>query len=100
MGVCGKKSGCIRGLDLLVKDMLKLMELSTQTFSPIAKLASVQLFISMVAPYDWPLHQLDINNAFLHGDLHEKVYIEKPFGFVVQGEKRKVCHLRKSLYVL
>ncbi|XP_075074543.1 uncharacterized protein LOC142162130 [Nicotiana tabacum] len=41
-------------------------------FSPVAKLASVRLFISMAATYDWPLDQLDIKNAFLHGDLQEK----------------------------
>ncbi|XP_058003684.1 uncharacterized mitochondrial protein AtMg00820-like [Hevea brasiliensis] len=38
-------------------------------FSPIAKLASIQLFISLLATYDYPLHQLDIKNAFLHANL-------------------------------
>ena len=38
------------------------------TFSPIAKLTSIRLFISLPASYDWDLHQLDIRNAFLHGD--------------------------------
>ena len=41
----------------------------SDTFSPIAKLMSVRLFISLVAFYDWNLHQLDIKNVFLHGDL-------------------------------
>ena len=50
------------------------------TFSPIAKLTSVHLFISLVASYDWDLHQLDIKNAFLHGDLQEEVYMEQPSG--------------------
>ncbi|XP_075076631.1 uncharacterized protein LOC107793242 [Nicotiana tabacum] len=70
------------------------------TFSPVAKLASVRLFISMATTYDWPLHQLDIKNAFLHGDLQEEVYMEQPPGFVAQGECGKVCRLRKSLYGL
>ena len=39
------------------------------TFSPVAKLTSVRLFISLAASYDWDLHQLDIKNVFLHGDL-------------------------------
>ena len=46
------------------------------------------------------MHQLDIKNVFLHGDLQEEVYMEQPLGFVAQVEIGKVCHLRKSLYGL
>ncbi|QHO14032.1 Retrovirus-related Pol polyprotein [Arachis hypogaea] len=71
------------------------------TFSPVAKMASVRLFLSMAAIRHWPLHQLDIKNAFLHGDLEEEVYMEQPPGFVAQGESSGlVCHLRRSLYGL
>lgn len=52
------------------------------TLSPIAKLASVRLFVSLVAIYAWPPYQLDIKNTFLHSDLQEEVYIEEPLGFV------------------
>ena len=69
-------------------------------FSPVANLTSVCLFISFVASHDWDLHQLDIKNSFLHGDIQEEVYMEQPPEFVAQGETRKVCHLRKSLYGL
>ncbi|EOX92755.1 Cysteine-rich RLK (RECEPTOR-like protein kinase) 8 [Theobroma cacao] len=72
----------------------------SDTYSPVAKLTSVRLFISMAATYDWPLHQLDIKNALLHGDLQEEVYMEQPPEFVAQGEYGKVYHLRKSLYGL
>lgn len=48
----------------------------SDTFSPVAKLTFVQLFISMAATHHWPLHQLDIKNTFLYGDLQEKVYME------------------------
>ena len=41
------------------------------TFSPVAKIAFVRLFLSMVAMRSWPFYQLDIKNAFLHGDLAE-----------------------------
>ena len=70
------------------------------TFSPIDKLTSVRLFISLVASYDWNLHQLDIKNVFLHGDLQEEVYMEQPLGFVPQGEIGKVCRLWESVYGL
>ena len=62
-------------------------------------MTSVHLFISLVA-HGWNLHQLDIKNVFLHGDLLEEVYMEQPPGFVAQGEIGRVCHLYKSLYGL
>ena len=64
------------------------------TFSPIAKIASVCLLLSMVAMQSWPLYQLDIKNVFLHGDLAEEVYMEQPPGFVARGESGLVCKLR------
>ncbi|RVW97215.1 Retrovirus-related Pol polyprotein from transposon RE1 [Vitis vinifera] len=63
------------------------------TFSPVAKIASVRLLLSMAAMRSWPLYQLDIKNAFLHGDLAEEVYMEQPPGFVAQG---RVWHVRST----
>ena len=71
----------------------------SDTFFPIAKMTYVQLFISLVVTYNWGLHQLDIKNVFLHNDLQEEVYMEQP-RFVAQGEIRKICRFRKSLYGL
>ena len=70
------------------------------TFSPIAKMTSIQFFISLAATYSWDLHQLDIKNVFLHGNLQDEVYMEQPPRFVAQGEIGRVCHLWKSLYGL
>ena len=72
----------------------------SDTFSPVAKMTYVRLFISLVATHNWDLHQLEIKNAFLHGDLQDEVYMEQPPKFVVQGEIGKVCRLQKSLYGL
>ena len=52
------------------------------TFSPVAKMTYVRLFISLVATYNWDLHQFDIKNVFLHDDLQEEVYMEQLPGFV------------------
>ncbi|RVW29613.1 Retrovirus-related Pol polyprotein from transposon TNT 1-94 [Vitis vinifera] len=70
------------------------------TFSPVAKIASVRLLLSMAAMCSWPLYQLDIKNVFLHGDLAEEVYMEQPPGFVAQGESGLVCRLCRSLFGL
>ena len=70
------------------------------TFSPIAKIAFIRLLLSMAAMCSWLLYQLDIKNAFLHGDLAEEVYMEQPPGFFAQGKSGVVCRLRHSLYGL
>ena len=70
----------------------------SDTFSPVAKMTFIQLFISLTATHNWDLNQLDIKNAFLHGKLQEKVYMDQPLGFVAQGEIGKVCRLWKSLH--
>ena len=70
------------------------------TFSPVTKIASVRLLLSMAAMHSWPLFQLDIKNALLHGDLAKDVYTEQPLGFVAQGESGLICKLCCSLYGL
>ena len=40
-----------------------------ETFAPVAKMSTVRTLISCAVVYDWPLYQLDIKNAFLHGDI-------------------------------
>ena len=70
------------------------------TFSPVAKIASVRLLLPMAAMRSWPLFQLDIKNVFLHSDLAEEVYMEQPPGFIAYGESSLVYKLHCSLYGL
>ncbi|KAK8936549.1 hypothetical protein KSP39_PZI012592 [Platanthera zijinensis] len=68
-------------------------------FSPVAKLNTVRVLISLAVHRHWALHQLDVKNAFLNGDLQEIVYMQQPPGFETTGVSL-VCCLNKSLYGL
>jgi len=71
-----------------------------ETYSPIAKMTTIRAIISMVVIKGWSLHQMDVNNVFLHGDLHEEMYMEQPPGYVDQTHLNLVCRLKKFLYDL
>ncbi|KAK4390220.1 Retrovirus-related Pol polyprotein from transposon RE2 [Sesamum angolense] len=67
-------------------------------FAPVAKTVTVRLFLAVAAGRGWPLHHLDVNNAFLHGSLDEVIYMDAPEGYKIPPGQ--VCRLKKSLYGL
>ena len=71
-----------------------------ETFSPMAKLTTIWCLLVVVVVRHWSLHQMDVQNAFLHGDFLEEVYMQLPPSFHRQEETPMVCWLNKSLYGL
>jgi len=71
-----------------------------ETFSPVVKPATVRTVLSLAVSRSWPIHQLDVNNAFLQGHLSETVYCAQPSGFEDFAHPNYVCRLNRSLYGL
>lgn len=71
-----------------------------EIFSPVVKMTSIRVILSLVAVQDMFLEQLDVKTAFLHGDLEEEIYMSQPEGFEVKDKERMVCRLKRSLYGL
>ncbi|KAK1686029.1 hypothetical protein QYE76_046877 [Lolium multiflorum] len=55
------------------------------TYSPVARLTTIRVLLSMAASYGLIVHQMDVKTAFLNGELEEEIYMDQPDGFVVKG---------------
>lgn len=71
-----------------------------EAFSPVVKLATIKNILTIIANRLWPVHQLDVSNAFLHSHLHERVLCQQPVGLVDPNNPDAVSLLSKSLYGL
>lgn len=71
-----------------------------ETFAPVAGMETVRIVLFIAAQHKWKIYQMDSKFAFLNGVLKEKVYVEQPPGYEVEGQEHKVCKLKKAFYRL
>lgn len=71
----------------------------SDSFSHVVKNVTVRILLSLAAAHQWPIHQFDVNNAFLHGSIDEDLYMMPPPGYHNTNSKL-VCKLKRSLYGL
>ncbi|XP_057514981.1 uncharacterized mitochondrial protein AtMg00810-like [Actinidia eriantha] len=72
----------------------------TETFSPVVKQRTIRVMLSLALHHGWPVKQLDVSNAFLHGFLQEDVYMKQHHGYIDALYPQHVCKLKKALYDL
>jgi hypothetical protein len=71
-----------------------------ETFSPIAMLKSIRILLAIAAHFDYEIWHMNVEMAFLNGNLTEDVYMTQPKGFVDPKYAVKICKLQKSIYGL
>jgi len=71
-----------------------------QVFAPIARYETIRALLAASVSDEMYLHQMDVISAYIQGELHEEIYMERPEMLVQNKQKDKVCKLLKPLYGL
>ena len=56
------------------------------TFSPMTRITSIRVLISIAPLNNLLVHQIDVNIAFINGDLEEEIYVKQPEDFIVHSQ--------------
>jgi hypothetical protein len=70
------------------------------TYSPVARLTTIRVLLSLTTSYGLLVHQMDVKTTFLNGELEEEIYMDQSDGFAVKGQEGMIYKLLKSLYGL
>jgi len=57
-----------------------------EVFSPVVTHLSIRILLTLVTQYESKLDQLDVNTAFLHGNLEDEIYMSQPTAFKIVGK--------------
>nr|GFA87162.1 retrovirus-related Pol polyprotein from transposon TNT 1-94 [Tanacetum cinerariifolium] len=69
-----------------------------ESFTPVARMEAIRIFLAYVAHKSFTVFQMDVKTAFLHGSLKEDVYVSQPEGFIDADHPSHVFKLKKALY--
>ncbi|GJU59892.1 retrovirus-related pol polyprotein from transposon TNT 1-94 [Tanacetum coccineum] len=71
-----------------------------ESFALVVRLEPIRIFLAFAAHMNMVVYQMDVNTAFLNGNLREEVYVSQPDGFVDKDKPNHVYKLKKALYGL
>ncbi|UYV68405.1 hypothetical protein LAZ67_5004222 [Cordylochernes scorpioides] len=71
-----------------------------ETFAPVVRHSTIRTVLALAVEYDLLVHQMDVQSAFLNGDVKEEIYMTQPENFESKKYPRRVCKLKKAIYGL
>jgi len=71
-----------------------------ETFAPVIRMENLRLLLAIATAFDYEIHQMDVDTAFLNAKLSEEVFLDHPEGFIDKEHPSNVCKLLRSLYGL
>ncbi|UYV80249.1 hypothetical protein LAZ67_18002148 [Cordylochernes scorpioides] len=71
-----------------------------ETFAPVVRHSTIRTVLALAVEYDLLVHQMDVQSAFLNGDVKEEIYMTQPENFESKKYPRRVCKLKKAIYCL
>ncbi|UYV77314.1 hypothetical protein LAZ67_15000474 [Cordylochernes scorpioides] len=71
-----------------------------ETFAPVVRQNTIRMFLALAVEYNLILHQMDVQSAYLNGEIKEEIFMTQPENFVSRKYPERVCRLKKAIYGL